>query len=165
MSTDIESEELTQETTTAVEETPVAIEELLEFKRERVHGDQTPCPACNLLVPISARRCQHCESNIEASNALVRETLRHIDEIAAQIDNEGRTLDRAWRSIKNRLKRAFGGTTTIEGIVPEGDARGTLTGVEEGAQVTVVAVHGAWALVRTSDGREGWVYSIPRGGA
>jgi hypothetical protein len=161
MSTDIERDELAVETATATEEPQVNLEELLEFKREHVHGDMTPCPSCTLLVPINARRCQHCESNIEANNALVRETLRHIDEISAQLEAEGHILDRAWRSVKNRIKRAFGGTTTIEGIVPEGDGRRVLTGVEAGAQLTVVAVHGAWALARTDDGREGWVYSAP----
>ena len=163
MTTDIEHEESVQETVATVEEPPVALEELLEFMRERVHGDMTRCPGCNLLVPISARRCQHCENNIEANNALVRETLRHIDEIAGRLDDDGRALDRAWRSIKNRIKRMFGRTAAIKGIVSEDDTQRALTGVHAGDQITVIATHGAWALVRTTDGREGWVYSLSTG--
>jgi hypothetical protein len=121
MTTDLEHEESVQEPIATVEEPPVALEELLEFARERVEGDKTRCPGCNLFVPISARRCQHCESNIEANNALVRETLRHIDEIVRRLDNDGRALDRAWRSMKNRMKRMFGRTATIKGIVSEDD--------------------------------------------
>lgn len=162
MTTDFEHEEAAEATAVTVEEEPVAIEELLEFKRERVHGDMTPCPACNLLVPINAKRCVHCESNIEANNALVRETLRHIEEISGQLDGEGHALDRAWRSVKNRVKRVFGGQTTIDSLVPDGDTRRVLGGVEPGDSLSVVATVGAWALVRTEDGREGWVYAAPR---
>ena len=160
MTTDLEHAESVQETIATVEEPPVALEELLKFIRERVEGDMTRCPACNLLVPISARRCQHCESNIESNNALVRETLRHIDEVVGRLDNNGRALDRAWRSMKNRMKRMFGRTATIKGIDSEDDAQRALTGVQAGDQITVVATHGAWALVRTTEGREGWVYSL-----
>lgn len=159
MTTDIEHEESVEETTETVEEPPVALEELLEFTRQRVEGDMTHCPGCNLLVSISARHCPHCESNIEANNALVRETLRQIEEIAGGIDKDGRALDRAWRSMKNRIKRMFGRTVTIKGIVSEDDAQCVLTGVQPGDQITVVATNGSWALVRTADGREGWVYS------
>jgi len=160
MSTDVEYEESAQETVSTVEEPAVALEDLLEFTRERVHGDMTRCPGCNLMVPISARRCQHCDSNIEANNALVRETLRHIDEITGGLDNEGRTLDRAWRSIENRVKRMFGRTVTIKGIASEDDTQRVLSGVDAGDQITIVETHGAWALVRTADGRKGWVYSL-----
>jgi hypothetical protein len=162
MSTDIERDEMMQDATPAVEEeAPQTIEELLEFKRERVQGDMTPCPSCTLLVPINARRCVHCESNIEANNALVRETLRHIEEISGEIDSDGRTLDRTWRSLKNRIRRAVGASPRIEESIPEGDTRRVLSGVQAGDQITVVSTHGAWARVRTRDGREGWVYAIP----
>lgn len=162
MTTDFEYDETQQETTVSVEEEPRDLEELLEFKRERVQGDMTPCPGCNLLVPINAKRCVHCESNIEANNALVRETLRHIEEISGGLDGEGHALDRAWRSMKNRIRRAFGARTDLGSLVPEADGRRVLGGVEPGQSLTVVAVVGAWALVRTDDGEEGWVYSTPR---
>lgn len=160
MITDIEHEESAQETIDTIEEPHGEPEELLEFMRERVHGGMTQCPGCNLLVPISAKRCHHCETNIEANNALVRETLRHIEELAGRLDNDGRALDRAWRSLKNRIKRMFGRTAPIEGIVSEDDTQRVLTGIHAGDQITVVEIHGAWALVRTADGREGWVYSL-----
>jgi hypothetical protein len=160
MTTDIEHAESVQDTVATVEEPAVALEELLEFTRERVRGDMTLCPGCTLLVPINARRCQHCESNVEANNALVRETLRRIDEITGGLDNEGRTLDRAWRSIKNRMRRMFGRTVEITGIVSEDDAHRVLTGAHAGDQITLLETHGAWARVRTADGREGWVYSL-----
>jgi hypothetical protein len=160
MTIDIEHEESVQIANAAVADPPAALEELLEFMRERVRGDMTQCPVCDLLVPISARRCQHCDSNIEANNALVRETLRHINEVTSQLDEDGRAVDRAWRSFRNRIKRIFRRRPTIEGVVPEDDAQHVLTGVRAGDQITVVEIHGAWALVRTTDGREGWVYSL-----
>ncbi|MEJ2719568.1 MAG: SH3 domain-containing protein [bacterium] len=160
MTTDIEHEESVEEMQATVAEPPAAVEELLEFTRERVQGDMTRCPACNLFVPISARRCQHCESNIEANNALVRETLRRIDDTAHRLDDEGRALHRAWRSAKNRIKRLFGRKSTIEGIVPGNDAQRDTVDVQAGDQITVAETHGAWALVQTADGRHGWVYWV-----
>ena len=160
MTTDIEHEESVQETTDTVTEPPVELEELLEFRRERVQGDMTRCPGCNLLVPISARRCQHCDNNIEANNALVRETLRLIDEMSGRLDDDGRNLDRAWHSMKNRLRRKFGRPAVIREIDSEDDTPHVLTDIQAGEQITVVEIHGAWALVRTTDGREGWVYSL-----
>jgi len=160
MTADIEYEKSVQETTIPTEEPPVALEELVEFVRERVQGDTTRCPGGNLFVPISARRCQHCESNLEANNALVRETLRQIDEIAGRLDNEGRSVNRAWCSIKNRIKRKLGRTAAMNGIAAENDAQHVLTGAQSGDQITVVATHGVWVRVRTADGREGWVYSF-----
>ena len=160
MTTDIEHEKSVQETATAIAEPPPELEELLEFKRERVHGDKTRCPVCNLLVAISSRRCQHCESNIEANNALVRETLRHIDEMASRLDGDGRVLARAWHSIENRIKRMFRQQVTINGFDSENNTQHALTGVQPGDALTVVEFHGAWVLVRTTDGREGWVYSL-----
>ena len=161
MTTDIKHEESVEEIHSPVLEPPAAVEELLEFMRERVRGDMTRCPACNLFVPISARRCQHCESNIEANNALVRETLRRIDETAGRLDHEGRALDRVWRSTKNRIRRLFGQKATVEGIVSEDDAQRELVGIHAGDQATVVETHGAWMRVETADGSKGWVYWLP----
>jgi len=160
MTTDIEHEESIQDPIAAVEEPSDALEDLLAFMRERVRGNMTRCPGCNLFVPISARRCRHCESDIAANNALVRETLRRIDEMTSRIDDEGRAFDRAWRSMKNRIKRMFGGAATIKGNVSEGDTKRALAGVHAGDQIIVVETHGAWTLVQTAEGRQGWVYSL-----
>ena len=160
MTTDIEHEESVQETIATVEESSDAAEKLLEFMREHVRGNMTRCPGCNLLVPISARRCHHCESNIEANNALVREKLRRIDELASRIDDEGRGFDRARRSMKNRIKRLFVRGAPIKGIVSREDTEHALASVHTGDQITVIETHGAWTLVRTAEGRQGWVYSL-----
>jgi hypothetical protein len=160
MTTDTEHKESVQEAVDINEEPPVVLEELVEFIHERVRDDMTSCPVCDLLVPISARHCRYCESDIEANNALVRETLRHIEELTVQLNDDGRILNRAWYSIKNRMRRMFGREATINGNVSGDDSQRVLTGVQAGDQVTVVAAHGAWVLVRTADGREGWIYSL-----
>lgn len=60
---------------------------LMEFKKEKVkRNNQTPCPACATYVHINANKCPHCSSDIAANNALVRESLRRLDEIAAQTE-------------------------------------------------------------------------------
>jgi len=137
--------------------TRVALEELIEFKNERVRGDQTPCPSCTLLVHIAAKRCPHCGSDVTANNALVRETLRHIEEIAAQIDEH----HRARTSLGARIKRLFGvRPEPVSGAVDATVAR-VLENLSRGDQLTVRAVDGAWLLVEAPGGERGWVYRTP----
>ena len=60
---------------------------LREFKKEKVKkNNQTPCPACATYVHINASKCPHCTSDIAANNALVRESLRRLEEITAQLE-------------------------------------------------------------------------------
>lgn len=60
---------------------------LREFKKENVkRGNQTPCPACAMYVHIKATKCPHCSSDIAANNALVRESLRRLEEITTELE-------------------------------------------------------------------------------
>lgn len=59
---------------------------LTEFKKNNVKKDQTPCPACATYVSIKANKCPHCSTDIAANNALVRESLRRLDEINGELD-------------------------------------------------------------------------------
>ncbi|MDH3214854.1 MAG: SH3 domain-containing protein [Candidatus Krumholzibacteria bacterium] len=60
---------------------------LAEFKKQNVkRQNQTPCPACATYVHINANKCPHCSSDIAANNALVRESLRRLDEVNADLD-------------------------------------------------------------------------------
>lgn len=146
-----------QNTETTTPAPPPALEELIEFRNERVKGDQTPCPSCTLLVHITAKRCPHCGSDVTANNALVRETLRHIEEIAAQLDEE----HRARTSLSARIKRLFGVRTTPVTTAIDSTVERVLAGVSRGDQLTVRAVNDAWLLVETSNGDKGWVYRTP----
>jgi hypothetical protein len=61
---------------------------LVEFKKDRVkRNNQTPCPACATYVHINANKCPHCTSDIAANNALVRESLRQLEEITAELES------------------------------------------------------------------------------
>jgi len=142
---------------------------LLELTKNKVKRDQTtPCPGCNILVPITANQCPHCESNIAADNALMRESLRRLDEIRAELDGRhGKLLkDRrdevAKPAVRERFKRFFSGAETVD--EPEVTVRATegprvLDTVSEGDQLKVLECEGSWLKVKTRDGRTGWVYS------
>jgi hypothetical protein len=157
MTNDIETLDESQGTATPGATPRVAIEELIEFKKERVKGDMTPCPSCTLLVHIAAKRCPHCGSDVTANNALVRETLRHIHEIAAQLDEE----HRARTSLAGRFKRLFGVHPAPEASAIDAGVERVLENLSRGDALTVRSVDGAWLLVSTADGRRGWVYRTP----
>ena len=97
---------------------------LLALKDERLkENDQTPCPSCNVLVPLQANTCPTCGSDIAASNALLRESLRRLAEIEVELDARHRDQEEratSRRSIGNRLKRLFSGG----GAEPEGETQG-----------------------------------------
>ena len=60
---------------------------LQEFKKDNIkRNNQTPCPACATYVSIKANKCQHCSSDIAANNALVRESLRRLEEVTAGLE-------------------------------------------------------------------------------
>jgi hypothetical protein len=86
---------------------------LMEFKKEKVkRGNQTPCPACATYVHINANKCPHCSSDIAANNALVRESLRRLDEIATQLEAQhGQHMERLHgaprRPFAERVKSFF----------------------------------------------------------
>lgn len=161
MSNDTDYAETLQEAPALEEKRRRELEELMEFKRERIQGDRTPCPSCTLLVPIDERRCPHCGSDVSANNALVRETMRHIDEITAQIDAEHQRHLREHGSLSNRIKRLFGAGPAPAEVSTEAPAERVLPDLAAGDTLTVVEADGAWLLVKTADGRRGWVYRTP----
>jgi hypothetical protein len=76
-------------------------ERLGEFKKRKIkNNNQTPCPACATPVHIDANLCPHCSSDIAANNALVRESMRRLDEINSQL---GSVRGHAWISRLSRL--------------------------------------------------------------
>jgi hypothetical protein len=60
---------------------------LRDFKKGNVkRNNQTLCPACATHVSIKANKCPQCSSDIAANNALVRESLRRLEEVTAELD-------------------------------------------------------------------------------
>lgn len=140
------------------------LESLMHFKAQNVHkGVLTPCPACTTLVKIRANHCPNCESNIAANNALVREHLRRIDEIRAELDGDGArhgTIPK--RTLGQRLKRLFSINAKDEeaaSLEPDPIRRRLLDDVPQGDYFRILEHDGAWCRVRTRDGRTGWVFS------
>ena len=155
-------------------ELQLELERLLDFKKENVREkDKTQCPACAIPVRFDVDRCPHCESNIAAHNALVRESLRRLDEITAEIDREHERLsdtphEEARPSLGRRLKNIFSGSQPSEASEPAVavdrpqwavDTRRTLDNIWEGEPLKVLECHGPWLKVKARDGRKGWVYS------
>jgi len=157
-------------------ELQLELERLLDFKKEHVRDkDLTPCPACAIPVRFDADRCPHCESNIAAHNALVRESLRRLDEITFEIDREHDRIsdtpqDEPRPSLGRRLKNFFSGpqaADTPDSPEPPQPDRAlwaveyprTLDNIWEGEPLKVLECHGPWLRVKTRDGRKGWVYS------
>lgn len=144
-------------------------ESLVEITKKKVNRDNTtPCPACNILVDIKTNRCPHCESNIAANNALMRESLRRLDEIRSELDGEhgkllkNRRNEETKPAVRERFKRFFSGPQPDDGSHdPSRDPMGprVLDSVAEGDQLKVLESDGPWFKVKTRDGRTGWVYS------
>lgn len=163
------------EAAAVVEETDerVALKEeaetLLQLTKNKVNRDgTTPCPGCNILVSLRANHCPHCESNIAAHNALMRESIRRLDEIRAELDGrhgkllKNRRDDAGGPTVGQRFKRLFSGKKAED---PPPKALRDLSGprlldsVAKGDQLRVVECDGPWIKVKTRDSRVGWVYS------
>ena len=95
---------------------------LKEFKSQKVKkNNKTQCPACATLVHIDASLCPHCNTDIAANNALVRESLRRLDEINAQL---GPVRRHTWTSRVTRL--FWPATKKIQGFIVDPTRRDDL---------------------------------------
>lgn len=145
------------------------LESLLEIIKKKVdRTNMTPCASCSILVPITSNECPHCNSNIAPHNALMRESLRRITEIRAELDGDHRKhLETQSRREANvgffgRIKRFFSGSTpqpVVRKQVRVTDGPRILDKISESDQLTVVEQDYPWYRIKTRDGREGWVYS------
>jgi len=122
----------------------------------------TFCPACMTHVDVSANECSNCDSNIAPNNALVRESLRRLDEIEARLNGENKRFKKS--SFWSRLKAVFSPPQTdAAGAATTEAAPRFLDGVKEGDALVVLERMGPWCQVKTPDKRTGWVYSAPAG--
>jgi hypothetical protein len=147
------------------------IESLVELIKDKVDNDNlTPCPGCNILVEISANRCPHCDSNIAANNALMRESIRRLDEIRGELDGEhdvhveSRLDPSEKQSFGERIRRFFSGAPVEEDLIetpPElkPDEPRLFDTIAVGDTVKVLEAADPWYKVKTRDGKTGWVYS------
>lgn len=147
------------------------IDRLVELTKHKIdRDDRTPCPSCTIMVHVQLHQCPHCESNIAAHNALMRESTRRLREIRAELDGQsGKRADRnkalsATRPLGERIKRFFAGPGPAEQI--ESNALDTdatalriLSEVSPGDQLQVLESNGAWFKVKTRQGKTGWVFS------
>ncbi|MCH9024750.1 MAG: SH3 domain-containing protein [candidate division Zixibacteria bacterium] len=58
---------------------------LMDFKREHVKNDETPCPKCATFVSIRAVKCPQCTSDISQHTKNVREELNKLKEVTGQL--------------------------------------------------------------------------------
>ena len=145
------------------------IESLLEITKHKIHRDNmTPCAACTILISVTLNTCPHCESFVAPNNALLRESLRRLDEIRAGIDgdhtshSQARANDNQNLSFGERFKRFFTGEQKQEIVIkpmPDPTARRILRNTVEGDPLKVLETDGPWFKVKTRDGQTGWVYS------
>ena len=150
------------------------IESLVELIKDKVDGDNlTPCPGCTILVDIKLNRCPHCDSNIAANNALMRESTRRLDEIKGELDGqhevfvESRRDPSEKRSFGERFKRFFSGSPReedLEETAPqefrmEPESPRIFDTIAVGDPVKVLEAADPWYKVKTRDGKTGWVYS------
>jgi hypothetical protein len=144
---------------------------LLEITKGKLKRDNlTPCPACTLLVDIQTNRCPHCESFIAANNALMRESLRRLNEIRAELDGRHKEyVDDLQREpdkppLRERIKRFFSNQRAERPSDPTVFAQDVtaprlLRNTAEGDPLRVLETDGPWYKVKTRDGQTGWVYS------
>jgi len=164
----LENTEIKEETQAPAEpvETPetlkVELESLIRFRKEKIPAEGiTLCPACMTHVQVSANECPNCDSNIAPNNALVRESLRRLEEIETRLNGENRQF-RGRPGFFSRLKAVFS--------PPQEEAAGSaateagprfLDGVKEGDKIVVLERLGPWCRVKTPDKQTGWIYSAP----
>jgi hypothetical protein len=142
---------------------------LVELTKNKVNRDNlTPCPACTILIHINENHCPHCNSNIAAENALMRESLRRLAEIQAKLDgqHEDYVKDRQNQSKKptfgQRFKHFFSGEetpVTVKPPIPDPEGPRILDNIADGDQVKVLENCDPWYKIKTRDGKTGWVYS------
>ncbi|MDH3197505.1 MAG: SH3 domain-containing protein [Candidatus Krumholzibacteria bacterium] len=184
MTTDVQTEAPAMvDETSAESEAPVEVDRiesaelraevasLLEITKGKLKRDNhTPCPACTLLVDIQANRCPHCDSFIAANNALMRESLRRLNEIRAELDGRhGEYVDDLGKEpakppLRERIKRFFSSPRAQRPSEPAGltqdvTAPRLLRNTAEGDPLRVLETDGPWYKVKTRDGQTGWVYS------
>lgn len=144
---------------------------LVELTKNKINrGNLTPCPSCDILVPVKTNHCPHCNSNIAANNALMRESMKRLDEIRAELDGKhGKQVknrgDREKVTLGKRIRRLFSNTQKQEESGPTAsDPKGPriLDTVADGDQLKVLECDDPWYKVRTRDGRTGWVFSTLR---
>jgi len=58
---------------------------LMDFKREHVKNDETPCPKCATLVNIQAVKCPQCTSDISQHTKKVRDELSKLKEVTEEL--------------------------------------------------------------------------------
>lgn len=142
---------------------------LLELTKNKVDNNGfTPCPSCTIPIHIQKNHCPNCNSNIAANNALLRESLRRLAEIQAELDGQhrGHVKNRVGDSKKptfgQRFKRLFSGPEAPEEVTPPvTDPKGPriLDNVNDGDQLKVLENCDPWYKIKTRDGKTGWVYS------
>ena len=59
---------------------------LMDFKREHIKNDETPCPQCATPVSIRAAKCPHCTSDISQHTSKVRAELARLKEVTEELD-------------------------------------------------------------------------------
>ena len=145
------------------------IEWLIAFKKENVRrGDLTPCPSCTTLVEYRVNHCPHCDSNIAAHNALIRESLRRLDEINGDLDGRHERHQQVLKeavvepTFWERVRGLFSKTEVRDADDPldrMAVKSRILHNVSEGDHLKVVDWDGPWFKVKTRNGHVGWVYS------
>ena len=58
---------------------------LMDFKREYIKNNETPCPKCATLVNIQAVKCPQCTSDISQHTKKVRDELNRLEEVTEQL--------------------------------------------------------------------------------
>ncbi len=58
---------------------------LMEFKRENIINNDTPCPKCATLVSVQAVKCPQCTSDISRHTKKVRDELSKLKEVTEEL--------------------------------------------------------------------------------
>ncbi|MFQ5511150.1 MAG: SH3 domain-containing protein [Candidatus Krumholzibacteriia bacterium] len=130
-------------------------ERLTAFKSERVQkNNQTPCPACATLVHIDANLCPHCNTDIAANNALVRESVRRLEEINNRLGDVRR---QAWHARVRRLTWPV--WQTLRGLFADPNLREDLRLV-----IPALAVFFALVIALRMAAGAAWFWGVSLGG-
>ncbi len=95
---------------------------LMDFKKEYIKNNETPCPKCATLVNIQAVKCPQCTSDISQHTKKVRDELNKLKKVTEELNELHRKemelirQEASEKPIRERIQNFFGDPKFIQDL-------------------------------------------------